>query len=46
MNPDQQPMAIKWCGNKALALQFWNHDIYLCSVEGDYIKIEKNRGDK
>lgn len=46
MNPDQQPLAIRWCGNKALVLQFWNQELYLCSVEGDYIRIEKNRGDK
>ena len=46
MNQDQQPLAVRWCGNKALVLQFWNQELYLCSVEGDYIKIEKGRGDK
>jgi len=24
LNQDQQPLSIKWCGNKALILQFWN----------------------
>lgn len=24
MNEDQQPVSVKWCGNKALILQFWN----------------------
>lgn len=46
MNQDLQPLAVRWCGNKALILQFWNQELYLCSVEGDFIKIEKNRGDK
>jgi len=46
LNSDQKPLSIKWCGNKALLLQLQNQDIYLCSVEGDYIKIEKDRGDK
>lgn len=39
MNQDQQPLAVKWCGNKALILQFWNQELYLCSVDGEYIKI-------
>ncbi len=24
MNPDLQPLSVRWCGNKALILQFWN----------------------
>jgi hypothetical protein len=24
VNQDQQPLSIKWCGNKSLILQFWN----------------------
>lgn len=46
MNEDQQPVTVKWCGNKALILQFWNQDLYLCSIDGECMKIEKNRGDK
>lgn len=32
MNQDQQPVAVRWCGNKALVLQFWNQELYLCSI--------------
>lgn len=46
INLDQQPIDIKWCGNRAVVIQFQNHELYLCSILGDMIKIEKDRGEK
>ena len=39
-------VSISWCGNKAVILQFKNQDLYMYSVHGDYVRIEKDRGDK
>lgn len=35
-----------WCGNKAIIIQFANQELYMYSIEGDYVKIEKDRSDK
>ena len=43
---EQQPLDIKWCGNRAVIIQFQNQELYLCSTVGDIIKIEKERGEK
>ena len=46
LNLDQQPIDIKWCGNRAIIIQFQNQELYLCSTLGDILKIEKDRGEK
>ncbi len=46
LNLDQQPIDIKWCGNRAVIIQFQNQELYLCSTLGDRLKIEKDRGEK
>ncbi len=46
LNLDQQPIDIKWCGNRAVIIQFQNQELYLCSTLGDILKIEKDRGEK
>ena len=40
------PKAIKWCGNKAVIVQFMNEDLYMYSLFGDFVRIEKDRGEK
>lgn len=40
------PVSIVWCGNKAVLLHFQNQDLYLYSVHGDYVRVEKDRGEK
>jgi len=37
---------VKWCGNRAVVIQFQNQELYLCSIAGDIVKIEKDRGEK
>ena len=46
INLDQQPIDIKWCGNRAVVLHFQNQELYLCSTQGELVKIEKERGEK
>jgi hypothetical protein len=46
INLDQQPIDIKWCGNRAVIIQFQNQELYLCSTSGEVIMIEKDRGEK
>ena len=48
LNLDQQPIDIRWVGNRAVLIQFQNQELYLCSTLGknDVIKIEKERGEK
>ena len=43
---DLCPKAIKWCGNRAVIIQFNNQDLFLYSIFGDYQMIERERGDK
>ena len=33
------PLSIKWCGNKAVIIQFWNQELYMYSINGDYVRI-------
>lgn len=46
VNSSNSPIKISWVGNKAVLIQFFNQDLYMYSVYGDYVKIEKDRGDK
>ncbi len=46
VDSNNSPIAISWCGNKAVIIQFYNQDLYMYSVYGDYVRIEKDRGDK
>ena len=47
LNEKGQPLAIKWCGNKAVIIHFANNDLYMYSVsDGDSVKIEKDRPEK
>ena len=46
LNLSQQPKGIKWCGNHAITLQLWNEELYLLSLQGDVLRIEKDRGEK
>jgi vacuolar protein sorting-associated protein 16 len=46
LNLDQQPLDIRWCGNRAIIIQFQNQELYLCSTMGSMAKIEKERGEK
>ena len=41
LNIHGSPTSIKWCGNKAIAIQFMNNDLYMYSIDGDYSRIEK-----
>ena len=43
LNKNLSPVAIKWCGNKAVLIQFQNQDLYMYSVFGDYVRVEKDR---
>lgn len=46
MDANNFPIAISWCGNKAVLLQFQNQDLYLYSVHGNCVKVEKDRTEK
>lgn len=46
LNINGSPLSIKWCGNKSIVIQFFNHDIYMYSIDGDYSRIEKDRSEK
>jgi hypothetical protein len=46
LNLDQQPVDIRWCGTRAVIIQFQNQELYLCSTLGNLVKIEKDRGEK
>ena len=46
MNTSGSPISIKWCGNKSVVIQFQNQDLYMYSIDGDYSRIEKDRGEK
>ena len=46
VDENQSLKDIKWCGNKAVVVQFANMDLYMYSVYGDYVRTEKDRGDK
>lgn len=43
---NNSPVSICWCGNKAVVIQFQNNDLYLYSVHGDYVRVEKDRPEK
>lgn len=45
LNLNQQPIDVRWCGNRAVVLQFQNQELYLCSTV-NLVKIEKERGEK
>jgi hypothetical protein len=40
---NNSPVNISWCGNKAVVIQFSNQDLYMYSVYGDYVRVEKDR---
>ena len=46
INLDQHPIDIRWCGTRAVVVQFQNQELYLCSTLGELVKIEKDRGEK
>lgn len=46
INLDQQPLDLQWCGNRAVVIQFQNQELYMVSTGGDYVRIEKDRGEK
>lgn len=39
-------MSIKWCGNKAVVVQFFNQELFMYSIDGDCTKIENDRSEK
>ena len=43
---NQQPIDIRWCGTRAIVIQFQNQELYMCSTAGSIVKIEKERGEK
>lgn len=36
---NQQPVDLRWCGNRAVIIQFQNQELYLCSTLGEVVKI-------
>jgi len=39
VDANNSPISISWCGNKAIVIQFFNQDLYMYSVYGDYVRV-------